>query len=261
MAAIVAIHGMWGHGRQWENWRSILEARGHRVMAPTLRHHDVDPHAPPPEGLGDTSLQDYADDIAQAIADLDEPPVLIGHSMGGLIAQILAARGVARAAVFLAPAPPAGWPAVVELGLPSVTRTFLRAILTSAIFVHRPHRPNLGTAIYSCLNRMPREQAEAEHARMVHESGRALFEIAFWFFDRSRHGARVDPDAVTCPTLTVGAGRDRITPVASVRATARRYVRDGGEYREYADYAHWVIAEPGWERIAQETADWIDAHA
>lgn len=257
MATIVAIHGMWGHGAQWENWRGVLEGRGHRLIAPTLRHHDVEPDAPPP-GIAATSMTDYADDVEAEIRALDAPPVIVGHSMGGLVAQILAARGLGAAAVFLTPAPPAGWPAFVELNLPSVTRTFFTTLVSSSAFVFRPHRPSLRTAIYSCMNRLPRAQAEAEHARMVHDSGRALFEIGLWFFDRG-HATRVDPDAVRCPTLTVGCGKDRITPAAAVRATARRYTARGGTYREYPDNAHWVIGEPGWERIANETAEWIEA--
>lgn len=260
MATIVAIHGMWGHGRLWDNWRGLLEARGHTLVAPTLRHHDIGANAPPPPELAATSLLDYADDVEAEIRALDTPPVIVGHSMGGLIAQILAARGLARAAVFLTPAPPAGWPAVIELNLPSVTRTFFVAMATSASVVFRAHKPSLGTAIYSCMNRLPRAQAEAEYACMVPESGRALFEIGLWFFDRSRRATRIDPAAVTCPTLTVGCGKDRITPVASVRATARRYAEAGGIYREYPDNAHWVIGEPGWNRIATETAEWIEAN-
>jgi len=261
MATIVAIHGMWGHGRMWENWRGVLEARGHTVIAPTLRHHDMDPAGPVPEGLATVGLQDYADDIEAQIADIEVPPVLVGHSMGGLIVQILAARGRGRAAVFLTPAPPAGWPAFVETSQPPVTRTFFRSMVGSALFTFRPHKPSLATALYSCMHRLPREQAEAEYARLVPDSGRALFEIGFWYLDRTRHGSRVDPDAIKCPTLTVGCGLDRITPAASVRATARRYTRRGGEYREYPDNAHWVIGEPGWERIAEETAQWIERHS
>ena len=105
---IFFIHGMWGGGWYWEKHRRFLEDRGFTCIAPTLRHHDMDPRDTPDPGLGTTSLLDYAQDLEQEIETLGVKPVLIGHSMGGLLAQILGARGLARALVLMTPAPPAG---------------------------------------------------------------------------------------------------------------------------------------------------------
>ena len=101
----VLIHGMWATPDVWRNWRTFLEERGWQTTAPVLRHHDAAPSSPP-AALGTTSLLDYAADLAD-LADLAEKPVVIGHSMGGLLALMLCARGLARAGVLLTPAPPA----------------------------------------------------------------------------------------------------------------------------------------------------------
>ncbi len=260
MATLVMIHGMWGPGPHWAAFTKAFEAAGHTVIAPVLRYHAVDPATPPDPALGKTSLLDYAADLEAAIGTLKEKPIIIGHSMGGLIAQILAARGLARAAIFLTPAPPAGWPAVLILFMPSVLRVFFCTILTKALFVFRPHRPSFKTACYAYLGRLTPEDQRREYDAQVHESGRVVFEIAFWCIDW-RRAARVKASDVTCPTLTVAAGQDRIVPAASVRATARRYVAGGGEFLELPENAHWIHGESNWRETVQRCLDWIEEKA
>jgi pimeloyl-ACP methyl ester carboxylesterase len=260
MATLVMIHGMWGAGPHWAAFTKAFEAAGHTVIAPVLRHHDGDPSAAPDPALGATSLRDYADDLAAAIAKLPEKPVIIGHSMGGLLAQMLAARGLARAAIFLTPAPPSGWPAVIILFMPSVLRLFFWTILTKALFVFRPHRPSFKAACYAYLNRLEPDEQASEYAAQVHESGRVVFEIAFWCLDLKR-ATRVRPGDVTCPTLTVAASHDRIVPAACVRATARRYAAGGGDFVTLPENAHWVQGEANWRETVQRCLDWIAANA
>ena len=80
---IVMIHGMWGGGWYWENYKNFLEQRGFQCYTPTLRYHDMDPNDKPDPGLGATSLLDYAQDLEEYIHNLDQKPFLMGHSMGG----------------------------------------------------------------------------------------------------------------------------------------------------------------------------------
>jgi len=169
--------------------------------------------------------------------------------MGGLVAQKLAARGLAKAAIFLTPAAPAGILALT----PSVIRTFAR-ILTTWGFWRQTTFPTRDEMNYSVYNLLPPAEQEAEYAKLVPESGRATFEIGFWLFDR-RRGARVDKTAVTCPTLTVGARKDRITPASVVRQVGRRY--RGGSYVELPNHAHWVLGGAGWQEVAELCADWL----
>lgn len=253
--SIVFIHGMWGGGRQWANWEARFGAEGYETLAPTLPWHDIAPDDPPPEALGDASLLDYADFIEKQIGSLGSKPIIVGHSMGGIVAQILLARGAGTAGVLLAPAPPSGAPAMWELAMPSVTRTLLGKLFTAAI-PKKPHRLSFRQAAYSCLNNMSREQQEAEYAQWVWESGRALWELGFWYLD-GRKAARVDPAKVTVPTLTIAAGRDRIVPERVVRSNAARYRDRGGDYTVFESRAHMLICEDGWEEVADHCAGWL----
>ena len=185
--------------------------------------------------LGRLSLLDYADALAAQITTVGERPIVIGHSMGGLLAQMLAARSLARAAVLLAPAAPAG---VWAIG-PSVVRSFW-GILTTWAFWRKPVRQTFDAATYSLLHRLPPDERREVYGRFGPESGRVVFEIGLWLLD-ARHAARVVAEKVECPMLVVGGRQDRMTPAWALRRVARRY---RATYREYEHHAHWLIGEP-----------------
>lgn len=246
----VFIHGMWATADVWRNWRSFLEGRGWQTLAPALRHHDAPPLAPP-AALGTTSLRDYAADLADALQGLPDKPVLIGHSMGGLLALMLCARGLARAGVLLTPAAPAG----VFALRPSNLKAFAR-IETKWAWWRKPHRATLGEALSHTFNTTDRREGAELHAAFVHDSGRALFELGLPWLDGGK-ATTVDPRLVTVPLLFVAAGQDQLTPPGVVRRAAERFGHVA-DYVEYPGQGHWVLGQPGWERIAEDTAAWLD---
>jgi pimeloyl-ACP methyl ester carboxylesterase len=249
----VFIHGMWATPDVWRNWRPFLEARGWQTAAPALRHHEAPPLAPP-AALGTTSLRDYAADLANMLQDLPEKPVVIGHSMGGLLALMLCARGLARAGVLLTPAAPAG---VFSLRLSNL-KAFAR-IETRWGWWRKPHRATLSEALSHTFNTTdPREGAEL-HASFVHDSGRALFELGLPWLDDGK-ATTIDPRVVTVPLLFVAADKDQLTPPGVVRRAAKRFGHVA-DYVEYPSQGHWVLGQPGWERIAEDTAAWLDGKA
>jgi len=248
--SIFMIHGMWNGGWCWDEFRNFFEGKGYSCFTPTLRFHDVDPKEPPHPELGTTSLLDYAADLETEIRKLDHPPILMGHSMGGLLAQILGSRGLARALVLLAPAPPRGVLALRPSSLRGV-----RSCITKRCFWRKSCRQTYNEAAYSTMNLIPAEKQKETYEKLVSESGRAVFEIGLWFLD-SNKASEVDASKVTCPVLLIGGDKDRIVPASIVRKIARRY-QGVATYREYADHAHKAIIEPGWQNIAEDIAGWL----
>jgi non-heme chloroperoxidase len=248
---IVMIHGMWGGGWQWKNFKDFFGEKGYQCFTPTLRHHDVDPKDNPNADLGRTSLLDYARDLENYIRSLDNKPFLMGHSMGGLLAQILATRGLAKGLVLLTPASPAGINALKY----SVIKSFW-SVLTSWGFWRNPNRLPFEAAVYSMMHLLPENEQKANYERLVYESGRAASEIGFWLFDL-RGAAKVDESKVTCPVLVVSGAEDRMTPASVVRKVAKKYL-PASTYKEFENHAHWVIGEPGWEEIAEFICDWLN---
>jgi pimeloyl-ACP methyl ester carboxylesterase len=247
---IVMIHGMWGTGSYWENFKGFFEGKGYRCVVPTLRFHDMDPNAVPDPRLGTTSLLDYAADLEKLIRELHVAPILMGHSMGGLLAQILGSRGLAKALVLLTPASPRG---IIALKA-SVIKSFWSGLTTWG-FWRKPFRQTFDEAVYSMLNQMPSESWKSIYDQFVYESGRAAFEIGFWLFD-SKGAARVDESKVTCPVLIIAGEKDRIVPVSITRKIAEKY-RRVSTYKEFPDHSHWVIGEPGWQEIAEYIKEWL----
>ncbi len=249
---IFMIHGMWAKPHVWDAYAAFFTERGYRCVRPTLRYHDIEPGEPPDPRLGTTSLLDYADDLGEEIEDLDRRPIIIGHSMGGLLAQMLAARGLAEAAVLLTPAPPAG---ILLVHKPSVIRTFWKMQVQWG-FWRKPVRLGFEESVYSTLHLLDPEEQRETYDELVWESGHAVFEIGYWFLDGDG-AARVDETEVTCPTLVVGGGKDRMVPPSVVRRVARKYDHVA-TYKEYPSHAHWIIEEPGWEHVAGDLVAWLE---
>lgn len=248
---IVMIHGMFGGKWCWENYKNFFEKRGYNCVSPTLRFHDVDPSGTPDSQLGTTSLLDYVKDLEKEIQKLDTAPIIMGHSMGGLLAQILGSYGLAKALVLLTPASPHGIMALK----PSVIRSFWSALVKWG-FWRKPMRPTFNEAVYSTMHLLTAEEQKETFGKFVYESGRAGFEIGFWLFD-SKGAAKVDESKVTCPVLVVAGAEDRITPASVVRKVAEKY-KAVSTYKEFTNHAHWVLGESGWQEIAEYISDWLN---
>jgi pimeloyl-ACP methyl ester carboxylesterase len=122
-----------------------------------------------------------------------------------------------------------------------------------------PHRATLAEALSYTFNTADRAVGEQEHSAFVHESGRALFEIALPWLDRTK-AAAVDPHSVTVPLLFVAAEKDRLLPPGVVRRTAKHFARVS-DYVEYEGQGHWVLGQPGWQRVADHAEAWLTGKA
>ena len=248
---IVMIHGMSVGGWCWDNFRQYFERKKYTCYAPTLRYHDVDPDIKPNPKLGTTSLVDYISDLENFICGLDEQPILIGHSMGGLLAQILAAKGLAKSLILLAPAPPQG---IVSLEF-SVIKSFWPGVKKYG-FWRKAHRLSFEETVYSVLHMLSYVDQRKIYKKFVYESGRAASEIGLSLFDPQKI-SNVDETKVTCPVLIVTGANDRLTPKKLIYKIANKY-NASSTFKIFNNHAHWIIGEPGWEDVAKYVYDWID---
>ena len=248
---ILMIHGMWGGAWCWENYERFFEDRGYHCVPTTLRFHDIDPNEAPDPRLGTTSILDYVLDLEVEIRQLGAKPIVIGHSMGALLSQILGSRQLAKALVLLAPGAPAG---IMTLG-PSVISSFWSAMVKWG-FWKTPMRQTFQEAAHSMLHLLSPEEQTKTYERFVYESGRVASEMGFWFLD-SHKTTTVDESKVTCPVLVVRGADDRMARGSISRQVAEKY-KTVATYKEFANHAHWIVAEPGWQTVAEYVAGWLD---
>lgn len=246
---VLMIHGAFCGGWSFASWRTVFEARGFAVHTPTLLHHASTEVAA--QSLGGVSLRDYLAELSSLIDSFESPPIVIGHSMGGLLAQMLATTLRVRALVLLAPLAPWGI-------FPSTAFEWaaMQALWWEGAFWNKVLKPKHALASAYALEFVPERERESVLRRLVPESGQAIFEALHWMLDRHKT-TFVEPRHVTCPMLCLAGGKDRIVSPATVRRVARRY---GGRarYENLADHGHWLLGEPGWERIAAGSLAWID---
>ncbi len=247
---ILMIHGMWGTGSYWGNFKGFFEGKGYRCVVPTLRFHDMNPKAVPDPRLGTTSLLDYAEDLEKLIRELHVMPIVMGFSMGGLLAQMLGSRGLTQALVLLSPAPPYGIHALT----PSVAINFRSALMRWG-FWKKPFRLPFAETSNGMLNMVPPESRRDIYDQFVYESGRAACEIGFWFFD-SKRTTKIDESKITCPVLIITGEQDREHPLSVIRKIAKRY-KKAATYKELSGHGHWLVGEPGWQQIAEYIEDWL----
>ena len=175
---ILMIHGAFCGPWSLDGLKEKFESAGYAVTAPCLRFHDGNPA---PVALGTTGLADYAADLEEDIAALGQPPVLVGHSMGGLLAQMLASRLEIRALVLLAPSAPWGVPPTTLFEIGAAHAMHLQPGYWNHVL-----EPNRDVALAHSLERLPREMRDSVFGRFVPESGRATFEVMNWGLDINR---------------------------------------------------------------------------
>jgi pimeloyl-ACP methyl ester carboxylesterase len=217
----------------------LIASRGHSASAISFRGH---PPLPPMSDIGRQRVGDYCMDASAAARELDRP-IVIGHSMGGLIALLLAAQDLVRAAVLLSPAPSRG---ISVLSPPILARMarYLPALLFSRAYL--PIAADLDALV---LNAVPPDQRAAVRARFVADSGRASREMALGVY-------AVEPRAVRVPMLVVGGDSDRFIPLDVSRRMAQKY---GAQLYVAKGHGHLFFGEPGWQTEAMVMLDWIDA--
>ena len=238
--ALLLVHGILGGAWYWAKYQHFFAERGYASYAPNLRGRAG---SRPVADLGRVSLADYVEDALGVAAALGAPPVVLGHSMGGLIAQKLAEAAAVRAAVLLNSAPPRGIP-ITGLALIRRQLKHAGAILRSRPLVATPADNDVLT-----LNRVPAEERPALNARFVPDSGRVAREL-------SLGAVAVDARRVRCPVLSVSAADDQFVAPAIGRRIARKY---GAPYRLFDGHAHFLPWEPGWEGPAAEIERWLSA--
>jgi pimeloyl-ACP methyl ester carboxylesterase len=245
---VVFVHGAFCGGWAFDRFREPFESAGFETHAPNLPHHERGADL---EKLAQSSLKIYADSVADYVRALSAPPVLIGHSLGGLAAQLAAMQTPVAALILLAPSAPWG---VLPTTLDEHGNSFGLSMLGD--YWRRPVPPDYSVARSTTLDRLTHDQARRTFAKFVPESGRAIREAVQWWLDHSMTSS-APVYKIAAPVLAMAGGKDRVNPSSTVRRVAGRFPVGQAQFHEFDQMSHWLVGEPEWPEVAQLSLDWL----
>jgi alpha-beta hydrolase superfamily lysophospholipase len=255
---LMLIHGAWLSSGSWDTFATYFRDLGFEVSAPEWPRKEGDvsalrDSADDIKGLGITEIVDH---YASAIEQLGEPPVLVGHSFGGLIVELLLDRELGRAGVAMSPAPPKG-----ILVLPFSSLKAAAPALAHPSKWHRVVPLTLEEFTYGFVNTFSPEDAKAAYEKYaVPETGQILYEAGFANFHLHPPTEVHFKNAERAPLLVVGADKDNTVPASLSHKQYKKYEKSDArtDYLEFAGRPHLMMVAEGWEEIASAIDAWLE---
>ena len=259
---IVLVHGLWMTPRSWEHWVTHYQAQGHTVLTPGYPGFDIEVEAlrQNPEIIADLTVPDTVDHLAAVIEEVESPPIIMGHSFGGTLTQLLLARGLGCAGVAIDSAPTEG----VRVNPISQARSLFPALKNPANR-HKAVGFTPEEFHYAFTNTLSEEDSRAAWDRyQIPAPGNWIWEFGlFANFKPGHQETWVDYSADRAPLLFIGGSEDHIMPTSVNKSNARHYKKSPAvtEYHEFEGRDHWTCAAPGWEAVADYALTWVRDHA
>ena len=257
---IVLVHGFWVTPRSWEKWIERYEARGYRVLAPAYPGLEVEVEAlnADPSPLEALTVPAIIAHLESVIGELDSPPIIMGHSAGGVFTQILLDHGFGAAGVAINSAPTEG---VKRIPLSQVRASF--PVLKNPANRHKAVGLTFEQWSYTFTNGLPEDEARRLYERYhVPASGEVFWGSALANIHPGRDETWVNyHNEERAPLLFISGSADHLMPPSIQRSNAKHWndnvVTDVKEF----EGPHLLPASPGWEKVADYALDWALEHA
>ncbi|GAA1123386.1 alpha/beta fold hydrolase [Kribbella jejuensis] len=251
------IHGLWLHATSWEPWLARFRDEGYDVQAPDWPGdgETVEESRRDPDAIADHGIDDVVTHFAGLIDALPEPPILIGHSFGGMIAQKLLGQDRAKAAIAI--------DAAQIKGVLPVPLSALRATLPVFKNPANKHRAVSLTAEqfkFAFANAVSDEEsAELYNRWTIPAPGRPLFEAAAANFSPHSPAEVNTGNQGRGPLLLIASGKDHTVPESVTRATLKQYRHSEAvtELQTFPDRGHSLVIDSGWGEIADTCLTWL----
>ena len=263
-APIVLIHGLWMTPTSWDTWAEHFRAQGHEVIVPgwpgidDRSVADIRSNPEPLKGIGLKQIADYYEGIIRA---LPQKPIIMGHSFGGVITQMLADRGLGIAYVGVEPGQTAG-----------VTALPLSTLWTGTPILSNPFGRNGAKPLskrhfhFTFGNDLPRSESdELWEQYAVNSYNRVFFEGVTSVLNEKGGVTHVDyTRADRAPLLILTGEIDHVVPPAIGKAIVKKYTSTGSpaivEYKEFPGRTHRIVSQDGWEEVADYALEWAVSH-
>lgn len=247
---IVFIHGLFQNPKSWTKWKAWFEAKGYTCYAPAYPYHDGEPadlRKDIDPRLRSLTFQDVVDSLSGFIDSLPEKPILIGHSMGGLLVQKLIAMNKGVAGICIDTAPPKGifsfkW-SFLKANLPTIN-----PLKGNSVCV-----PDVKWFHYAFCNTLTREQTQREYDQYVVPESRNIPRTS-----TGRQG-KIDFSKPHPPLLFIAGEKDHIIPSSLNKKNAVAYKDKSGktDFKEFEGRTHYICGQQNWEEVAGYIESWL----
>ncbi len=254
---VLFIHGLWLHASSWQPWMELFAAEGYDPVAPLWpgEKDTVAATREHPEDVAGQGIDEVTRHFAAIIEAMDSPPVIVGHSFGGLIAEKLLGEGYGNAAVAIDPAQIKG---VLPLPFRQLRASF--PVLANPANLHRPFALTEEQFKYGFANRLSDEEAKELYDRWtVPSTVRPIFQAAAANFRMHSEAAVDTKNEDRGPLLLIAGGEDNTVPEVTTDATLKQY-RDSNAVTElitFHDRGHSLVIDHGWRDVATEVLVWL----
>jgi pimeloyl-ACP methyl ester carboxylesterase len=252
MPTVAFIHGMFMTPHCWHGWIERFRGAGFTTSAPAWPLHGETPAAMrakhPDPALGKLTLDEVVEHLAKEIQKLPEKPVLIGHSMGGLIVQLLLQKGLGTKGVAIDSAPPKG---VLALKWSFFKANW--AVISPFANKDQPFLPTLEQFRYAFAHTISDDELRAVYDTEVVPESRRVGNAP------TTATAKIDFAAARPPLLVIAGELDHIIPAALNRKNHAAYKASAGvtDFHEFPGRTHYTLGQKGWEEVADYVLAWI----
>jgi non-heme chloroperoxidase len=257
LTPVVFIHGLWLLPSSWDRWAAVFEEAGYAPLTPGWPDdpETVEEANAHPEVFAGKTVGQVADHFAEVIGKLSKQPAVIGHSFGGLLAQIIAGRGLAAASVAISPAPFRG-----VLPLP------ISALKSSAPVLGNPANRNRAVPLtyeqfrFAFANAVSEDEAkELYDTFAVPAPGAPLFQAAAANLNPWTEAKVNSKNPDRGPLLIISGEKDHTVPWAIANASYKKQQRNDGvtEITKVADRGHALTVDSGWREVADKALAFV----
>ncbi len=259
---IVLVHGLWVTPRSWEHWIEHYENKGYRVLAPAYPGLEVEVEAlnEDPSPIEALTIPGVVEHYEGIIGELDNPPILMGHSTGGLIVQILLDHGYGAVGVAIDSAPPEG-----VRRIPLAQTRALFPVLRNPANRHRAVGFTPEQFHYAFCNTLSEEDSQKVYERYhIPAPGSFAWAAVLANFTPGHQDTYVDfRNEDRAPLLFIAGGEDNLMPPAVNKSNAKHYrhTKAVTDYKEFPGRSHYTLGQDGWEEVADYALEWATKHA
>jgi pimeloyl-ACP methyl ester carboxylesterase len=259
---IVLVHGFWVTPRSWEKWVERYEGKGYRVLAPAYPGLEVEVEAlrEDPSPIEALTVPPIVEDLENTVGELSSPPIIMGHSMGGLLTQILLDHGYGAAGVAIDSVP--------SEGIKVVPVSQIRALFPILRHPSERHKAVGFTKEQfhnAFANTLSREDSDEVYERYyIPAPGNLVWGGVTANFTPGHQDVYVNfRNEDRAPLLFIAGGEDNLMPPAVNESNVKHYRHSKSitDYKEFPGRAHFTVGQAGWEEVADYALEWAEEHA